>query len=611
MADEIDYSKLSDEDLEGLTLGTPEAMKKFSTGPALIKAVARPFAAEKPTTAAEEIEPNPLKRAAAAAGAAVLEPIEGAVEKARLMFPPQDRLKADAERRDLAAERAQRRKYERQLRDTSAGAFGDFAGRALMTVPFSTSVPGATIGMGALGFLGGGPDKPTGLGNELASSLLNGAEDAAGTYVGTKLANLAGKTANAAMGRYSPRGRAALDLDEAGMRMGLTGDNRLTLGQLDPMGPAGRMEQGMPSYGSRVRDQAEIIRKGLTTTRQVPNPNGRGTLTEEVPGGALRQDVTDAINVRRQQARGMYSAVDAFAQANGLAPVDPNYTLRVLSQINKQLTASGKSPTGNNLAFNLLDHYDPDAFNWLKSAGSTAKARLSGMSMGEYHDARVAVGRALNAIERKPPANLTADDTTAMKLLKDLKDALDSDVERWATANSGNKEAMEMYKRAKDFYATTGADVLNNPLSRKMVSRTRGFQSPEQMYNAVINPTNQSLTDRWVPTLNRRGKDALRVLQDVPDLGTAVATGKYPEAADLTHSVVRAGLSATGHPTLALAEYVPGLHWATTRSLPKRLYFAQSPMEASPLARATTAAGGQYPAGAVEDWTRERLSNRR
>jgi len=136
----------------------------------------------------------------------------------------------------------------------------------------------------------------------------------------------------------------------------------------------------------------------------------------------------------------MYSAVDAFAQANGLALVDPNYTLRVLSQINKQLTASGKSPTGNNLAFNLLDHYDPDAFNWLKSAGSTAKARLSGMSMGEYHDARVAVGRALNAIERKPPANLTADDTTAMKLLKDLKDALDSDVERWRPQTAATKK---------------------------------------------------------------------------------------------------------------------------------------------------------------------------
>ena len=113
MADEIDYSKLSDEDLEGLTLGTPETMKKYATGPALIKAVAKPFAAEKPTTAAEEIEPNPVKRAAAAAGAAMLEPIEGVVEKTRLMFPPQDKLKADAERRDLAAERAQRRKYER------------------------------------------------------------------------------------------------------------------------------------------------------------------------------------------------------------------------------------------------------------------------------------------------------------------------------------------------------------------------------------------------------------------------------------------------------------------------------------------------------------------
>jgi len=582
-----DYSALSDEELDALINASNPTTAAPGAGSQAL-ATRNSAVAEKqeraPKPQAEQIEPSAWNRAMAALGGAAMEPVLGAVEKFQMLFPQESTFK------DIAAARTDRRGIQRQLEETTAGKIGAFGGKALPAFVLPQTIPAQTLGMGALGFLEGGPDEPTGAWNEFSSSAFKGATDAAATALAMKGVQTAGKAINAAHGKLSAEGAKAMELDDAAARLGLP---KPTIGQLDPHTPA-----PLQAHPDLLKAQVAVLDDAMALTRNVPKPGG-GTESQRVPGGQLKVGLEDAINARRAQAKDMYSAVDQFAQANGLGGVPANYTVNVLQSANK-LTPSGKSPTGNNIVYNLLDNYDPDAFAWLKQAGSVKAARQGGMTMAQYHDARVATGKALNSLMRKNPADLTADQLEARSILMDLKKALDNDVAVWAKANAGNEEAVGLYNRAKDFYATTFADaVIDNPVARKVASKTRPFQSAEQMYNALINPSNQSLVDRLLPTADQRTKDILNVLRNLPGAGQAVA-GRSVAPAGRGAIGLQEALTATGHPLLALGEYAPGLQWISSQRPTKLLHFAATP---------TTRALGpsaQYPAGGLEQWARQK-----
>lgn len=589
---EDDFSNLSDDELRALIESkdvTAAPPGKGAQVAAERRAGYEELGRREPKALAEEIEPSAFKRGMAAMGGAAMEPILGLKEKLELAFPGRDSVEG------IGRERAKRREIQRQLEETPAGQFGSFVGKAapFAGAPFRAVAQAALAG--GLGFLEGGPDRPSGLGSELSSSGFRGLTDAAATGLTAKGVELFGKGISGARGQYTPSGQRAMELNEAAGRVGLRPP---TIGQLDPHAP-GILRSETPKM---VAEQGDQLAAAMQGRRTAPSPAG-GREEQLVPGGRLREGLEEAVNVRRQQARGMYEAVDDFAAQNSLSPITPNYTLNVLRSANK-LTPTGKQPTGNNIVYNLLDTYDPDAFMWLKQAGSTKAARQQGMSMTQYHDARVAVGRALNSLERKNQADLTADQIDAKNILKDLKAALDNDVERWATHNKGNEEAMGLYNRAKEFYHKTASEAINNPLSKKLTSKTRGFGSPEQMLNALMNPANRSLTDRLLPTASRETRDLLNVLQNLPDVGPAAATGRIPSA-EARGGLGALAASAVGHPVLGAMRTIPGAHWMSSTIPAKKLYFG-----APPTSRALGPLS-QYPAGGLETWAQERTSTDR
>jgi hypothetical protein len=581
----MDYASLTEEELDALIKGEELSA---TPAPAPAKKVVAAQPALPPT--AEEIEPSGVKRGLAALGGAMQEPFVRGAEKLELMFPGATPEAAAATRQRVGAERSERMGARRELAKTPAGMFGEFAGTVIPAALVPQTVAAQMLTMGGLGFLTGGSDQPESAGSEAMSSLFSGGVDAAATGALMKLLQLGGKGVNAMRGKLTPQGTEALELDAAAARLGLP---PTTIGQLDPFAPS-----VLKATPRQTAAQAEALEARMAGQRSVPNPTG-GTTDEVVPGGKLEEGIKGALNVRAQQARDMYGAVDDFVTANQLGNVTPNYTVNTLAHINKQLTASGKAPTGNNLVFNLLDHYAPDAFAWLKQAGSPSVAKQSGMGLTQYHEARVGAGKALNSLDRLNPATMTDDQIQAKRMLLELKTALDNDAERWAKQNAGNAEAMSLYNRAKEFYSTTAADALMNPFARKAKSVTRGFSGPEQLYSAVIAPQNATFIDRLRPTASGETRDILRVLQDLPDVGRTVATRSVPGPAHAPNVLQTAGKAA--------GEVLggPGLRWASTKTPAKRLYFAETPKGRW---QGPTA---QYPAGALETWAQEKTSTGR
>lgn len=546
--------------------------------------------ARPPGPTGEEIEPSSIKRGAKAGFNALIEPVIRGKEKFEIAFPGRGEQAEQETMERIGKARQERSDLRDRLESTTAGHVGGFIGRS---APYALAGPtpmGQAAMAGMLGFLGGGSDQPTGIGQELMSSGLQGVTDAAFGGATTKGMQAVAQGVRGNMGQLTPQGQQAMGLNAATQRLGLPSP---TIGQLDQTAP-----QALRAPASLVQQQAQALEQRMAQQRQAPTPGG-GTETQTLQGGRLLEGMKEAVNVRKQQARSMYEAVDDYVTKHELGNVPSNYTVNTLSSINKKLTEHGKDPTGNNLVFNLLDNYDPDAFRWLKDAGSPKAAREAGMSMTQYHDARVAVGRSLGSLERIPPANRTADQNEAFKSLTELKSALDNDVERWAKQNAGNEEAMKLYNTAKEFYHKTAGPAINNPFTRKVVSQTRGFQSPEAMMQATMHPLNRSLVGRLSDTASPETRDLLNVLQNLPNVGRTVVSGSVPEAVAPSTGLGALVTSAGGHPGLAAMRTMPGLQALSRTRLAKNAYFGKG------LPGYAVGPAGQYateaPRGKVQD----------
>jgi hypothetical protein len=610
MADPVDYSTLSDEELDKIISGGRSAGTSAGADTARAATAAKAVALEPPATA-EQIEPSPWKRGAAALGGAALEPIMGAWEKLQLAFPGEG-VAGDATRAGIAADRTQRRGALEQLKQTPAGQFGAFAGEVLPYVnPLAPTTVPAQMGIASgIGFLRGGPDKPKDLVNELSTSGVNAVVEGATTGAVAKGAQYLGKAANAARGNYSAEGQALMSADEAAQRLGLTGDLRPGIGQLDPNSKAGIIERGLPSYAKRVEQQASRIADELSTTRQTPGVTPGTTVDQNVPGGVLKDELTAAIRERMSQANAKYDAVDTFAAANNVAPISPIFSVPNLSRLHRNVV---KGDEASQLALRMVQNYDDEALKWYGNSVANGmnqqQIKAAGISTKEYHNTRVAVNKAFSTLQRVNPANKTDIQSRAEDILKKLRDSLDDEAETWAKRNAGQREVMDAYNEAKQFYRETVAPaILENPYARKVTTKRTPWPGARDMYAATISPKNEELVDRLLPTMGSMGQDIVRTLRGLPDVASTLATGKVPSVTSQP-GILDIGKAAVSAPLSAIAELAPV--GALSRSTAaKRLYSAEDMLKHPGLGRAL-AAGAQYAQDPVAPRTRRLLGQQR
>ena len=585
----------------------PATKKPYTLGEALSTAVNA--ASGQP----ENYEPlgGTGERFLAGIGRSMSAPFRGAAEKFQIAFPgdtPEAKARTLA---DIAEARHGDTLAGKFLGATPAGNAGEFLGKAIPAALLPPSAGAQALGYGVLGALSGGPEKPTGLLDELGTSAVQGGIDAASAGAMTSLGGMLGQSYNAARGKFSPEGLRARGIDQAAKNLGLS---PLPFDRLYPGSPSSVIASKLPGYPAETTGIADELGAALQTTRQVPKAVGRGTETQATPGGALADDLAAAVNARKAQGRAKYQAVDEFAMDQGLDPLVPTYTYGKLHEIAKKLTPQGKSAESN-LALSLLTRYDEPAFDWLRGAGargiSAKDAVQGGIPMSTYHDMRVATNRAINQLDRAASGNTpTADVFEARSQLIDLKRALDADAERWAKQNAGNTEAMGLYNNAKEFYANVVAPaVLDNPIAKRSTSMSRGYQSADQMYADLLNPQKQEMIDRLLPTMNQRGRDTLSVFRDVPGVGKILANPRGEAMPPSGEGTVGPLLKASlGHPLIAASEMMPGLSQVFRKSnLVKRLAAAEDPTKGGALGRAL-AVGAQYPANETEMRVRNLLS---
>ena len=510
-----DYSTLSDEELDKIIAGAEQPGKGLQA----IQARGAKALATLPKATAEEIEPSAWGRGMAALGGALQEPVLGGMEKLRIMFPGRGAA-GEEEPKRIGAERAARRATLRELEETPAGMLGATLGKGL---PYALAQsPGAVGTAGALtGFLGGGPDRPSGPFSELGASGVQAGIEGLSGWLPAKALQAAGKAVGATTGQLTKEGIRAKEIEEAAQRLGVP---RPTFGQTYPNSWVSAFEKADSSHAKLVNEQAEA----LYNVMKKDTPYG-------VPdvGGAYLDQLKQAVKNRYDLGAKMYQNVDDIVSSQGLGTLRPTYTANVLKNTGNP---------GYQTAVEELSKYGFEAGNMLGT--TAAQLRQIPLSFADYNTARVATNKAWGNLNRAidnaqfsgnaPSTELKA----ARKYLGDLRDALDSDAERWATQNAGNKEAVDAFKNANKYWKEQVVPtVVENPFARKVASQRRGFPTGERATSLSLSSANIPLVDRLLPTMSGPGEDMTVLLRNLPEVR---ATALTDEAAQTPRGTLHA-----------------------------------------------------------------------
>lgn len=502
-------------------------------------------------------------------GGEMNEIVEGLKEKGQLLVAPEGAA-GDALRSKISADRASRKGTMEQLYQNPSAVAGQLTGKILPAVAAPARL-GAQMALGmGTEFAKPGNTTVKGLPSELLGSAAHAGVEGATLYGFGKALELGGKALNAARGRYTPMGEEAMKTNSAVER--LTGKSP-TIGMLDRQSPIGKIEEALPGHAERIQELADAL--GKATGKDLVLPEG--VVTQK--GGAYADELLASVKNRLDLGGKKYAAVDDYITANRLDPILPKYSANTITATNNK---------GYSTAVDILGRYGFDAAS---VAGMSAKQLGSlPLAMSHMHEMRVAANRALNFLNRakEAPSGVgNAEIAAAHKFVKNFKTAIDSDIEQWAKRNAGNAEAMKLYKEATDYWRdVVGTTVSNNPLAKRLLSKTRGFASPQDAAIAATSNRNISEVDLLRPTMSPRGEDMTLALRNLPEVRATMLDQTLPTN---QQSAMLQLLRVGGMHPLSLAEAsMPGM--ARSGAL-KRLHFAPSAaVGASPAVGASSGA---------------------
>lgn len=533
-----------------------------------------------------------------AAVGALAEPVYGALEKAELAFPGKGQ-SADVAAR-IGQERTTRREEQRQLESTPGGMLGGFVGKG---APYAlASTPAGAAGMAATtGFLGGGPDQPTGLFNELGTSGAQAAADALTAYLPAKGFQAAGKLTGAATGQLTKVGERAKEIEAAAARLGLP---KPSFGQVYPQSGMATFEKASPEYSKLVNEQAEALYGAITKDTPYGVPD---------VGGKYLDELKAAVQNRYDAGKAMYRTVDDIVQQQGLGQFMPKSTATAVTNVNNP---------GYTIASEELAKF---GFDVPSMAGmNTQQLSQIPLRFEDFNTMRVATNKAWGNLNRQIEnmqyaGNPVPKETKAAKeYLNQLRTALDNDAQNWAKQNAGNTKAISAFNDATRYWKEQVVPtVVENPFARKVASTRRGFPTGESATRLSLNTPNIPLVDRLLPTMSRRGADTTEILRTLPEVRATALTG---EAAQMPRGPLHAfAQAAEGRRDIGTLEKLaanfpvaaPGVRWVANTPVARRVYGARDVLTGNALGRAPAyGVGVPWGSSTLQEYGKERLHDR-
>ena len=512
-------------------------------------------------------------------------------------FMPEDA--AAKIRAQITAERAERGQLQAPLNRDPAAIGGGLLPYVVAGAAAPARLPAQVALESAMAGLTDPDQETTGLGGEITSRALGAALAGGTTYGVGRGVQAAGKIAGAVKGQYTPAGAKAMALRDAAEReLGMN----MRIADLDPNSTVGRLQRTLPGGQDDIVAQGEALRRATDATVDVPSAIGLSTQTRNIPGEGLRQEIGAAADALKQAAAAKWAALDNFVSTSGVKPI--------IIQ-NSHQAAQHASPE----TISLVEDYAPQGAAWLAGLrGTTMKQALQNPVAFEHvNELRMAVGKALGKAGRDFERASPSEKAMARRVreqLSSLYKSINDDMTNWGGRNAKNKEAMDLFHNANDFYRERVVpDIIGNPVVGKaqkgQVAGTnpKAFQDSKGVADAVVN--RPEMVDRVMDFSSPKARALIDSLRAADDARKYMLTGDLPKT-DMASMGALSGL-ALGHPLATLtaaASRIPGLHQMANSRAVQGYHFAKD-LTKDTLAGRAAFGGAQLPA----EYLREHISS--
>lgn len=527
--------------------------------------------------------------AAAGFAKSFLDPFyHGPKELAQTMFR-----KGQGDLDQLNKEKAERQEIDKKLMSNWPANMGYVGGKAAASLVVPARIA-PQVGYAALdAAMSPTQQDVTGTGSLLGSRAYQGLEGGAAQAAVALPIKFLGKSIGIAANRLTPEGQAAMQLDEAARRLGVTRN----LGSLDASSGVNAFERSLPGYSKTVEKQVGQFSDAARDTVNIPSKSGKSFEIRNLEGEKLRKAIVEGGENLKGIGNSMWNDLDTLVVQNNLPQVSTANSKAAVSDILQRYTpVNKKGPQLNkNPIWARINEYDPEAANALTRISSAGKTPAQ-IPFGEIHQVQTAVGRAMARAEKDAAApGASMEDRMARNELRRLYGTLMTDVDSWG---SKNPAAQELYTKAKSFWRDM---VVPGAITNKVYTKAsrgvyganpRGYMEPSQLYQDVI--SNPRAIGDLSSYMTQPGRDMVTTLSTMPDMARSLASGSahpVPSGVGLLTNTAGMALGSPLQLMKGIIGHLPGSKALSESTLGKRAYFARDTTRNTPLGKAAFALG--------------------